>query len=76
MQEAFVAALLAIARSSTGTDEMAHKMGVLTVELKDDWIGVIGKSEDNDSLDDNVLWVEIQKQIEILRQGMAEDPEK
>lgn len=76
MQEAFVAALLAIARSKTGADELARKMGVLTVDLKDDWIGVIGKSDSNDGLENNILWVEIQKQIEILRQGMNEAPEK
>lgn len=71
-----MAALLALARSGSDDDSLAKTMGVLTVDLKDDWIGVIDGSKDGDnSLEDNVLWVEIQKQIEILRQGLEETPE-
>lgn len=77
IQEAFVAALLAIARVGSDDDSLAETMGVLTVDLKDDWIGVIDGSKDgDDSLEDNVLWAEIQKQIEILRQGLDETPEE
>lgn len=70
-----MASLLAIAGRNR-SDELADEFGVLTVDLKDDWIGVIGKSDDDSDLDKLVLWVEIKKQIEILRQGMQEAPEE
>ena len=74
MQEAFVAALLALARRDP-SDELADEL--VTVELKDDWIGVLGKSNDEgEDLNKLVLWVEIKKQIEILREGMGDDSEE
>ncbi|KAK8090394.1 ATPase [Apiospora hydei] len=82
IQEAFVAALLAIAQKgkkekrapsslSNGGDGV---MATTTQELEDDWVGVVGSS-DKDELEDLVLWVEIKKQIKILREGM-EDKER
>ncbi|TQS32254.1 hypothetical protein Golomagni_07437, partial [Golovinomyces magnicellulatus] len=76
MQEAFVASLLAIAGRERSND-LADEFGVLTVDMKDDWVGVIGKSDDDDKdLDGLALWVEIKKQIEILREGMKDAPEE
>ncbi len=69
MQEAFVAALLAIARRSPGFQEIE---GVLIHEMDDGWVGVAGGSNDDDDLDDLILWVEIKKQVKILREGMEE----
>ncbi|EJP65771.1 ATPase protein [Beauveria bassiana ARSEF 2860] len=83
MQEAFIAALLAIARderakdgdeSSSGDDEY----GVATVDLADEWVGVVDQhpaSRDDVDLEHLKLWVEIKKQIEILREGLKEQPE-
>ena len=66
IQEAFVAALLALAqkerRSSWSSEEG------LTEELDDGWVGVVGGG--GDELDKLKLWVEIKKQIAILREGM------
>jgi transitional endoplasmic reticulum ATPase len=68
MQEAFVAALLALARRAT--DTTAHSDD--TVEDMDEgWVGIAPTRRSG--LDDNVLWNEIQKQIEILREGMEND---
>jgi transitional endoplasmic reticulum ATPase len=65
MQEAFVAALLAIAQSEKDSSE----------RLDDGWVDIReGDDEDDDGdLDGNVLWNEIQKQIEILRHGLEKD---
>ncbi|KND89605.1 putative ATPase YjoB [Tolypocladium ophioglossoides CBS 100239] len=74
MQEAFVAALLAIARKGR-PDALARDMQVLTVDAAGDWVEVLGRSaarEDPD-LDRLVLWAEIQKQIKFLREGMDEE---
>lgn len=69
-----MAALLALARRDP-SDELADEL--VTVELKDDWIGVLGKSNDEgEDLNKLVLWVEIKKQIEILREGMGDDSEE
>ena len=69
-----MAALLALARRDP-SDELADDL--ITVELKDDWIGVLGKTDDDDDdLNKLVLWVEIKKQIEILREGMGNDNEE
>ncbi|KAK3324812.1 P-loop containing nucleoside triphosphate hydrolase protein [Cercophora scortea] len=66
MQEAFVAALLAIANS--GAEDAALAASV----LGDGWVGVDGRdSEDGD--DELILWVEIQKQVAILREGMENE---
>lgn len=59
IQEAFVASLLAIAGNSKG--------GAESDDEDDDW--VVTKTE-TDDLDKLVLWVEIQKQVAILREGM------
>lgn len=85
MQEAFVAALLAIARRAASDaeddspaqakDEDARStasMGGLTIteDVGDGWVEiVVGDGE----LDGLVLWVEIKRQIEILRDGMNEE---
>ncbi|TPX10074.1 uncharacterized protein E0L32_001271 [Thyridium curvatum] len=66
MQEAFVASLLAIAGRSHGVGKSGGGKEVVTEELEDDWVGVRGDKD----LDELVLWVEIQKQIRILREGM------
>lgn len=40
---------------------------------EDDWVQVLDKpAEDNPDLDELPLWIEIKKQIEILREGMEE----
>lgn len=76
MQEAFVAALLAIARNEKpGEDEGEGEDNdamVRTVDLaEDDWVQVLDRPvEEGPELDDLVLWVEIKKQIAILREGM------
>lgn len=64
MQEAFVAALLVIARDSK------MPAGWRTEEIGDGWVGVESENDD-DGLDDLILWVEIKKQVEILREGMG-----
>ncbi|KAI1100674.1 P-loop containing nucleoside triphosphate hydrolase protein [Jackrogersella minutella] len=69
MQEAFVAALLAIARKDKGieygNEEARTGMNHVWVRLSDDG--------DDDNLDDLVLWVEIKKQVAILRESMEEE---
>lgn len=65
MQEAFVAALLAIARKSNEQKDG----GTLSPDgMDEDWIGII--SDDDEELDKFVLWKEIKKQIEVLRKGL------
>ncbi len=66
IQEAFVAALIAIAQKSRVAGEWDFKGD----EIEDGWVGVA--SEDNGDLDDLALWVEIKKQVAILREGMQE----
>ncbi|KAK4040627.1 P-loop containing nucleoside triphosphate hydrolase protein [Parachaetomium inaequale] len=68
IQEAFVASLIVIARDSEGSTGW-ESMGSDGIE--DGWVGV-GASEDDGDLEDLVLWVEIQKQVAILREGMEE----
>lgn len=67
MQEAFVAALLAIA-SMAGEH---HSVG----DLSGDWVNVLNcdGDDDNDNLDHYVLRTEMKKQIKILRDGMSKD---
>lgn len=61
IQEAFVAALLAIARDGDrGSDSD-------TDENEDGWVLTTSR---NDELSGLPLWVEIQKQVKILREGM------
>ncbi|OAA68846.1 ATP-dependent Zn protease [Cordyceps fumosorosea ARSEF 2679] len=82
MQEAFVAALLAIARSEGRDDDddddsVDDEYGVATVDLADEWVGVVDPaSRDDVDLEHLKLWVEIKKQIRILREGIKEDPEE
>lgn len=69
MQEAFVAALLAIARGSK--EKCSPGLEGRMEDLGDGWIGV-GDTGDDD-LDDFTLWVEIKKQIKVLREGIKGD---
>ena len=69
IQEAFVAALIAIARNSNSG--VAGKWGFRGDEIEDGWVGVTA-SEDDGDLGDLALWVEIKKQVAILREGMQE----
>ena len=65
MQEAFIAALLAIARDGGdggGGDEAEEGWVVANVD----------DGDDDNGLDGLVLWIEIQKQVAILREGMKE----
>ncbi|KAH8674182.1 P-loop containing nucleoside triphosphate hydrolase protein [Xylariales sp. PMI_506] len=73
MQEAFVAALLAIARGKKKKDHAHGSEGRTEepVELADGWVDIVSAEGSHDKdLDDFILWVEIQKQIAILREGM------
>lgn len=88
MQEAFVAALLALARQRAGdgnedkggTDQSIRR---LALRLKrqgqvskgsddEDWLNVCTSEADED-LDNLELWVEIKKQVDILREGMEKE---
>ncbi|KAI0554125.1 P-loop containing nucleoside triphosphate hydrolase protein [Xylaria curta] len=72
MQEAFVAALLAIARRSKGGDRRSQEP--LTRDVGDGWLDVCDSGDDDHGdLDDLPLWVEIKKQIETLREGMESE---
>ncbi|KAI0455470.1 P-loop containing nucleoside triphosphate hydrolase protein [Xylaria acuta] len=73
MQEAFVAALLAIARRSKGGERRSDEF--LTRDVGDNWLDICGGGDDDDhgDLDDLPLWVEIKKQIETLREGMESE---
>ncbi|KAI2466355.1 P-loop containing nucleoside triphosphate hydrolase protein [Annulohypoxylon bovei var. microspora] len=68
MQEAFVAALLAIARKGKGIG-LSYEQP-LTEEMNDGWVGVLGGDDDLDNL---VLWKEIKKQVAILRDSMKDE---
>lgn len=72
IQEAFVATLLAIARRSKTkpTVEVSAEAWVLV----SDEFGA-NLASDNGELDRLELWVEIKKQIEILREGIEEEQE-
>ncbi|KAF2964555.1 hypothetical protein GQX73_g9007 [Xylaria multiplex] len=69
MQEAFVAALLAIARRSRGGERRSEES--LTRDIDDGWLDVCGGG--NSGLDELVLWIEIKKQIETLREGIQSE---
>ena len=74
IQEAFVASLLTIARDSKEKEEILARSGI-----EDDWERLtLGDSDgsddggdggDEEDLDKYVLWVEIKKQVAILREG-------
>lgn len=69
IQEAFVAALLALARKERRSSWSSEEES-LTEDLADGWVGVVGGGGDDDELDKLKLWVEIKKQVAILREGM------
>lgn len=85
MQEAFVAALLAIARRGEGTtnfDEREFEKLNISDDCENDqeegveWVDVWtrgGASVQYDDIKDLILWVEIQKQVAILREGMENE---
>lgn len=62
-----MAALIVIARDAKGAGAWQSAGD----EIDDGWVGVTA-SEDDDGLDDLALWVEIKKQVAILREGMEE----
>jgi hypothetical protein len=67
MQEAFVAALLAIARRSDEEGKEAEG------RLEADWISVGEECDDDDDVLEKIrLWKELKKQVAILREGMEE----
>ncbi|TDZ67934.1 putative ATPase YjoB [Colletotrichum trifolii] len=70
IQEAFVAALLALAGRAKSSPRDAVE--ALTEQLEDDWLGVVDAAAADEDLEKLVLWVEIKKQVEILRGGMEE----
>jgi transitional endoplasmic reticulum ATPase len=70
MQEAFVASLLAIARRSEDANG-GRRPDVTAENVDGDWISMLSMSDDD--LDKLALWVEIQKQVEILRGGMGKE---
>ncbi|CCC05160.1 hypothetical protein SMACR_07897 [Sordaria macrospora] len=78
IQEAFVASLLAIARDSKEKEDVLARSGIeddwerLTLEDSD---GSDDGSDDGDDedLDKYVLWVEIKKQVAILREGIEHE---
>ncbi len=72
MQEAFVAALLAIARRSAAGGERRSEES-LTRDMGDGWLDVCGGGGGDGDLDELVLWVEIKKQVETLREGMESE---
>ncbi|KAI0908819.1 ATPase [Ustulina deusta] len=72
MQEAFVAALLAIARRSAAGGERRSEES-LTRDMGDGWLDVCGGGGGDGDLDGLVLWVEIKKQVETLREGMESE---
>ncbi|POS73750.1 ATPase [Diaporthe helianthi] len=63
MQEAFVAALLAIAQRKNDRAE----------GLDGGWVDVLEGDDADGDLDGNLLWDEIQKQVEILRHALEKD---
>jgi hypothetical protein len=75
IQEAFVAALLAIARDGNGAllDYELAGGDEIEIEIEDGWVGVTEpEGGDDDDLNGLVLWTEIKKQVSILREGMEE----
>jgi transitional endoplasmic reticulum ATPase len=74
MQEAHVAALLAIARKdrTTTTTTTTEADDTSNHDMEGDWIGVGETDGDDDDLDKYILWVNIKKQVEILRKGLID----
>lgn len=71
-----MAALLAIARDDK-PEGIVTAMDVLTIDAVDDWVEVVdgSVSGEDPELDKLVLWVEIQKQVRILREGLGDGDE-
>jgi hypothetical protein len=68
IQEAFVAALLAIARTKQGV--IVDYQGQ-TPKSGDEWVDIMATDGgEGDGLDTLILWIEIKKQVAILREGM------
>jgi transitional endoplasmic reticulum ATPase len=68
MQEAFVAALLAIATDETGKlDEISQGFEFLTI---DDSTASTSEDNEDKDLDKYVLWREIKRQIKVLREDI------
>lgn len=78
IQEAFVASLLTIARDSKEKEEIMARSGIednwerLTLEDSDGSDDGGGDGDDED-LDRYVLWVEVKKQVAILREGIEHE---
>ncbi|KAG9495544.1 hypothetical protein J7337_013793 [Fusarium musae] len=70
IQEAFVAALLAIARRSEDKPAVGGSSEAWVL-ISDEFGGAL--ASDNDAIDKLELWIEIKKQIKILREGMEEE---
>lgn len=75
IQEAFVAALLAIARDSAvsrGRVQRDSTVDTLTKKMASDWVEISENEamREDPGLATNALWVEIQKQVKILREGL------
>ncbi|KAI9151340.1 ATPase [Paramyrothecium foliicola] len=70
IQEAFVASLLAIARRDEDED-LTNR--VSTPELADEWVDVVSKPEVKKDLDKLMLWVEMKRQVALLREGLEDD---
>lgn len=65
-----MAALLAIARDEK-PEGIVTAMDVLTIDAADDWVEVVdGSGGEDPELEKLVLWVEIRKQVKILREGL------
>ncbi|KXX76202.1 putative ATPase YjoB [Madurella mycetomatis] len=62
IQEAFIAALLVIARDAKEPDDESGD--------EEGWVAVV----DDDDLEQLILWVEIKRQVAILREGMEKKP--
>jgi len=67
IQEAFVASLLVLA--SAGKDKRAFKGKPGSGDEDDEW--VVTPNSKRDDLEDLELWVEIQKQVAILRESIG-----
>ncbi|KAK4184240.1 putative transitional endoplasmic reticulum ATPase [Podospora australis] len=86
IQEAFVAALLVIARDSETAEACNTYSSVdpTKEDEDDDWEAVQyltlgrrpGGDDDDTDIEKLVLWVEIKKQIQILREGIEEEKHK
>lgn len=66
-----MAALLALARKTEKRAE--KKKRDFMRDLEDEWVGVAFDDDEGSDLDHLVLWVEIKKQIKILREGIKEN---